>query len=179
MRPKIEQFKAVGDFMVSNIWDITVTTNFNAGWAQTPENLNLMAVSSDLPKRTNNAIEVNIRGHKVRQPGDWDYTGTITLTLVETDDAIVHDWITNWREAIIETNTNRQLKKSDITVEVIMHKMNRQNEPTWTINLFEVFLEDYDFGSLNETGEAIQPTITLSYDYFVEGPAGTPLNLPA
>ena len=169
-RPTIEDIRGLGDFMVSNLWEVIIDNPFavNADFG----GLNFRAVSFEIPKRSGNSLEVNIRGQKIKQPGDYDYSGQVTLTLAETeDDAAVHALIREWREAIIATETNYQLKKSDIETTATIFRLNRQNEPMTNAGGWEligVYLEDYELGDLNEEGAVINPTITLSYDYFRE-----------
>ena len=175
-RPSITDVRGLGDFMVSNLWVVEITAPVETGDIGFSK-LNLRAVSFEIPKRTGNSLEINIRGAKVKQPGDYDYSGTVTLTLAETErDALVHDLIMDWREAIIQTNTNAQMRKSDIECSVIIKRLNRQNEAmsqfgtAW--QLFGVYLEDYELGELSDAGDVVQPTMTLSYDFFEELGAG-------
>ena len=166
-RPTIEDIRGLGDFMVSNLWEVVIDAPI--GVSADFGGINFRAISFEIPKRTGNSLEVNIRGAKIRQPGDYDYSGTVTLTLAETEnDMLSHILIQQWREAVIETNTNRQLIKKEVETTATITRLNRQNEPmtntTWT--LIGVYIEDYDLGELNEEGAVIQPTITLSYDYF-------------
>ena len=176
-RPTLEDIRHnIGDAMVSNLWSVAFVRSPFALSNQGTfiDQLNFRAVSAEVPKRTGNSLEITIRGHKVKQPGDYDYSGQITLTLVESDaNSPVHPFIRAWREAIIGTNTGYQAPKGEIETEVILTRLNRQNgiqtagATTWT--LVGAFLEDYELGEMTETGDIIQPTITLSYDYFYEG----------
>ena len=170
-RPTMENIRGLGDFMVSNLWEVYIAppTAVGSDFA----GINFRAVSFEIPKRTGNSLEVNIRGQKIKQPGDYEYSGTVTLTLAETElDALAHEMIQAWREAIILTNTNSQLPKSFVETVATITRLNRDNTPsgragtTWT--LIGVYLEDYELGDLNEAGDVIQPTLTLSYDYFID-----------
>ena len=178
-RPSIEDIRGLGDFMVSNLWEVVISTptGVNADF----DGINFRAISFEIPKRTGNSLEVNIRGAKIRQPGDYDYSGTVTLTLAETENNnLSHTLIQEWREAVIETDTNKQKIKKEVEATATIYRLNRQNEPiagTWW-TLIGVFIEDYDLGELNEEGAVIQPTITLSYDYFMDAASGTGITPP-
>jgi hypothetical protein len=170
-RPSITDVRGLGDFMVSNLWVVEVIAPTGVAGLGF-DKLNLRAVSFEIPKKSGNSLEINIRGAKVKQPGDYDYSGQVTLTLAETEkDQLAHNLIRGWREAIIETNTNAQMRKSDIECVVIIKRLNRQNQlaqgaTSW--KLWGVYLEDYELGELTDAGDVIQPTITLSYDFFEE-----------
>lgn len=181
-RPMLTEVKSfVADAMVSNLWDISFPAGSlppaiaSAAGGNILQSINFRAVSAEIPKRTGNSLEISIRGHKIKQPGDYDYSGAITLTLIESDiGADVHQLIAQWREAIIRTDSGYQKKMKDIKAEgVILRRLNRQNGAqqgtgsTSTIfYLHGVFLEDYELGEMNEAGDIIQPTVTLSYDNF-------------
>ncbi len=162
-RPKITDVIAVGDFMVSNLWDIEIVAGYMSGVP-----INIRAVSFELPKRTGASLEVNIRGHKIKQPGDYEYSNETTLTLSEDEDThLAHEMIRTWRNDIIQLETNNQMKKADIVAEVFIRRLNRDGSPSglsWILH--QCYLESYELGELNEEGAIIQPTITLSYDWF-------------
>jgi len=175
-RPTLLQVRTLGDIMVSNLWDVAISapTIIKDHSSAFTGDVNFRAISAEIPKRTGTSLDITIRGHKIKQPGDYDYSGTITLTLLESDtNSPVHNFIRNWREQIIGTNTGYQGKKADIEAIVTLTRLNRQNGisnvpgTTWT--LYGVYLEDYELGDLNETGDIIQPALTLSYDYFTDG----------
>jgi len=166
-RPTVEQIRGLGDFAHSNLWDITLVGSAKFGISE--EDLNFRAQSVELPKRTGTSLEINIRGQKVKQPGDYDYSGTTTLTLIETDDLIVSQAISAWREQIIETNTNKMATKRDVEVQVIIRRLNRNGDATGVWVLHGCFLEDYELGDMTDTGDLVLPTMTISYDYFTEG----------
>jgi len=164
-RPTIEHIRALGDFMVSNLWDISI---IGAGSTLELAGLNFRAVSCELPKRTGNSLEVNIRGQKIKQPGDYDYSGSITITLAEGDLGQVHKAITALRELTITSITNTQLPKLAVESVIVINRLNRQGIPIENFILKGCFLEDYDLGELNDAGDIVQPTVTFSYDYFLQ-----------
>jgi len=163
-RPTIENIRGLGDFAVTNRWDITAS-NIPGLPGQ---DLNFRAISVDVPKRTGSTVEISIRGHKVRQPGDYEYNSPITITLSETDDYKVTKALNIWREMISMSITGIQLPKMAVSTIVVINRLDRQNNVQHTWTLFGCFLEDYELGDMSDTGDAIQPTITLAYDYFVE-----------
>ena len=168
-RPSMSNILDLGDFMVSNLWEVTVIPG---GFQFLDSNeLNFRAISAEIPKRTGTPLEINIRGQKVKQPGDYEYSGTITLTLVETEsNQVIHKAISAWRELVIRTDTNYQDAKQNVTSTIYINRLNRQNKPMnvgWT--LYNCFITEYELGELNEEGAIIQPTITVSYDYFDDG----------
>ena len=164
-RPTIDNVRSLGDFMVSNLWDINI---IGAGSVLELAGLNFRAVSCEIPKRTGNSLEINIRGQKVKQPGDYDYSGTITMTLAEGDQAQVHKALLALREMTINTRTNLQLPKAGVESVITIRRLNRQGAPTHGYAIIGCFLEDYDLGELSDAGEVVQPTITFSYDYFYD-----------
>jgi hypothetical protein len=166
-RPTVNQIRGLGDFAHSNLWDIEIVgidfvTDLDRG------DINFRAQNVELPKRTGASLEINIRGQKIKQPGDYDYSGTTTITLIETDDLKISGAISKWREAIIETGTNNMTAKSDIEVQVIMRRLNRQGKSTGTWVLHGCYLEDYELGDMSDAGDLVYPTMTISYDYFEE-----------
>lgn len=164
-RPTIENIRGLGDFMVSNTWDINI---IGAGSVFEAAGLNFRAVSCELPKRTGNSLEVNIRGQKIKQPGDYDYSGSITITLAEGDNAQVHKALTVLRELTITTLTNHQLPKKAVESIITIKRLNRQGDFVHGYAIKGAFLEDYDLGELTDAGDVVRPTVTFSYDYFVE-----------
>lgn len=163
-RPTITNIQLLGDFAVANRWDITASNIPGLPG----EDLNFRAISCDVPKRTGSTVEVSIRGHKVRQPGDYEYNSPITITLAETDDYKVHKAINIWREMISMSITGVQLPKLAVQTIVIINRLNRQNVTTHTWTLLGCFLEDYETGDMSDAGDALNPTLTLAYDYFIE-----------
>ena len=168
IKPSITDVIGLGDFMVSNLWSISITGPGVQYMTLSADALNLRAISFEIPKRSGNTLEVNIRGNKVKQPGDYEYGGEVTLVLAEDEaTAAAHTTIKAWRDAIIELETNVQRKKEDVQVTVTVARLNRDGtyaNLSW--NLYQCFLVSYELGELNEEGAIIQPTLVLSYDWF-------------
>ena len=133
IRPTMNNILSLGDFMVSNLWYVDIMPN---GWVfMDGADFNFRAISSEVPKRTGTPLEINIRGQKVRQPGDYEYSGSITFTLVEDERTqAVQKAIRFWRERIIRTDTNFQDAKQDITATLLLRRLNRQNRETESWN---------------------------------------------
>ncbi len=163
-RPTVDQIRGLGSFAHSNLWDINITNNIHF----TGDLVNLRAQSVELPKRTGTSLEINIRGQKIKQPGDYEYSGVTTLTLIETDDLAITKAISEWREEIIETNTNSMATKEDVECSIVIRRLNRKGEATGTWTLTGCYLEDYELGDLSDAGDLVLPTMTISYDYFKE-----------
>jgi hypothetical protein len=170
----IDQLRALPDFARTYKWDMQFLTLPAVGALAFPisEQLNLRCESTELPKSTNQKIEVDIRGHKVRQAGINDYIGTLTLTFTETVDNTIHNFIKAWRELVWETRSGRSFDKAQYTATLKITRLDNQDRAIWDYVLYGCFLEDYDLGSLEGgTPEIMRPSMTLSFDYFVDAPA--------
>ena len=172
-RPSIEQIRGVGDFQMVHRWNMRFASFPVLGIAGAPltEDLNIRCESATIPKVTTQSIEINLRGHKVKQPGISNYDNIWTLTFLETVDNIVRLFFKGWRESIWQTRTGISADKEELEATVILEQLNNQDDTIWQYTLFGGYLEDSDFGTLDgATSDAQRPSFTLSYDFFEDVP---------
>lgn len=93
LRPDINQFRDLGHHATVYDWGIqfisipSLLTGFDSA------DLNTRCTSTQLPARTINEIELNLRGHKIYQHGIVSYGNELTLTLYETVDQKVGNFL--------------------------------------------------------------------------------------
>jgi len=174
-KPTLDQIRGVGDFQQVHRWNLRFASFPVLGFGAAPiaEALNVRCESATVPKQTVQSIEIDIRGHKVKQPGISNYDNTWTLTFVETVDTLVRTFFKGWRESIWQTRTGISANKEDLEATVILEQLNNQDDAIWQYTVFGVYLEDSDFGTLDgATSDAQRPSFTLSYDFFDDVPLG-------
>ena len=169
----IDQLRALPDYAQVTRWDINFVTLPAVGALGFPlaDSLNFRCSSIDLPKSTNNKFEVATRGHKTRHTGTQEYEGTMTLTFTETVDNTLFNFVKAWRELIWSSRQGQAFSKSDIEATLLITLLDNQDNARAKYTVFGCFLEADDFGTLDgETSDAIKPTLTLSYDFYVDAP---------
>ena len=155
-RPTIEEIRGIGSLMQSNFWEIEVIQSPKALTID-PNVFNFRCTTVDTPKRTGTPMEVNIRGMKVKQTGDWEYSGTTTVNLVETVDREMLTLIRNLRELSSEMGLG-------------LYRLDADNNRIWKYELIGVQIEDYEAGDFTDAGDIVNVSITFGWDYFVDGP---------
>lgn len=136
------------------------------------KNLNMKAESVTLPKVTTPAVEVVIRGHKVKQAGIADYGNTLTITSFENKDMEVFRLIDVFRDAIWSYKTGNhgvQQDKSDYTCTMVIERLDNTNtEVLQKYVVYNCWMEDNDVGGDLDasTADPTKPTITFSFDFF-------------
>jgi hypothetical protein len=171
-RPTIDQIRGLGDFATNYQWNVIISGVPNAVSFPDSQDINLRCQSSTIPKATGGKLTTELRGHKVHQSSAPEYNGPITLTMTETVDNVITQWIMDWREACAEVKTGVHQMKSEVEAVIILERLNRQDEKIWQYELVGCFLEDYEpGGDLAATADTLKPTLSISYDYFVDKPA--------
>lgn len=169
MRPTIEQIRTILPAASMVKWNL-VGINMSAESPLASPNadaMNMRCVSTTLPKLTESPMEINIRGHKVRQPGIYDYEKQFTLIFIESVDNTISNFLRDWRELCWQTETGVQLPKNQLEASIVIQRLNPQDEPVFQYELIGCYLADFDLGTLdNISTEAMQPSIIFNYDYF-------------
>ena len=174
MRPTVEQIRNLGDFSTLYNWSLTVVKS-PSGVSGLDEGLNLRCVSSEVPKSINTPIDVQIRGHHIQQDGLSDASHSLTLTFMETVDNYISNAIKQWRDVTYDIETGIAAPKSEVEADILLQRMDRQDNIIWTYKIIGCGLSDYDptGGELQGESELVKPTITLRYDTFKDGPGST------
>lgn len=172
-RPSIDDIRSIGDVATLYRWNVDFVS-FPTALAGPPttESLNLRAETTEMPKRTGQSIETLIRGHKVKQPGIYDYGNVLTMTFVETVDSVIANFMRNWREICSETRTGIAQNKVDVEATILITRLNNLDESIWEYKLVGCFLEDMEAGGTldGQSSDSIKPSLTFSYDYFEDRP---------
>jgi hypothetical protein len=173
-RPTMDQIRGIGDFQTNFRWNLVFSSFPNAvASPPTTDALNFRCLTSDIPKANIQMMDITIRGQKVKQNGIMEYAGTLALTFQETVDVTMRTFIKNWREAIWATNTGVSALKSDLQCTVNLYQLDNLDNQVWQYQLVGAILSDYDLGNLDGAGNDTQkPSITLSYDRFIDGAPG-------
>lgn len=170
--PTLESIRAVGDFATLYQWDLNfIKLPTAVGDTSVGQQLNLRCESAEIPMMTGQSVLVSIRGHRVKQPGIYEYNGVMTLTFVETVDSTVSKFIKNWRELCYQSETGAQAPKRDVEATIQLVRLDRQKRPIWRYELRGCFLEDSQPGTLDgSSSDSLKPSVVLAYDYFLDGP---------
>lgn len=168
LRPSITEVRSLGDMAQMIRWGISFAQLPSGVQSLTSDQINLRANSMDLPKSTSQKSTTAIRGNKVFQAGELDYSDSITLTLVEAIDTKVAKALQEWRELTWETKTGVQVLKTDYEAVLLMYLLNNQDEIRLTYKMTGCWLLDLDWGGqmVSEGSELMKPTMTLAYDFY-------------
>lgn len=129
--------------------------------------LDVRCVSTELPKKTESPMEISIRGHKIRQPGIYDYSHQIVMTFIESTNNFIHEFLNDWLTLCHDPETGASVPKADLEATILIHLLDVGDDPTWQYELIGCYPNDYELGTLDgQTADSMQPTITLNYDYF-------------
>lgn len=166
----IEDIRKLDDFAVLYKWDVQFAPPSGVDFPSS-EDINVRCLSSALPTSAVQSIDIQIRGHHIKQAGISDDEHTITLTMAETVDNVVHTMLHNWREAIWESGVGRQVKRSEYQTDFLLQRLNQQDEVIWHYKVIGAYLEGVDWGGElgGDTSDIMRPVMTLSYDYFTMG----------
>lgn len=167
-KPTIEQIRAVGDLAVRYNWQLRFS-KLPSGTGMSAEEIDIRCLSTKLPSSGNGNVQVNNRGAVHNQPGQGTYGETLPLTLYEGVDLKVANFLKNWRELCWQTGTGYQAPMAQREAEILLFLLNLQNQPIRQYKLIGCYLEANDPGSLDNSNDVIQHSVTLRYDYFVEG----------
>lgn len=184
-RPKITDIRELGDISVVFRWDMDIKAPKALAAAPAAGALNFRCNSTELPKMTGQNINVEIRGHRVKHAGIYQYTDTIVLEFTETVDNTIAKFLREWRELCWKTKEGTSQLKKDLEATVILTRLNNQNSPIWRYTLYGAFIDSFDYPNLDgNTSDAWKPTITLCYDYFEDeslssGSAGATTSQPS
>lgn len=169
----IDQLRALPDYAQVTKWDINFVTLPAVGALGFPvsDGLNFRCESVELPKGTMQKYEVQTRGHKVFNPGIIDYGNTFTITFSETVDNFIFNFVKAWRELVWSSRQGQSFSKQDVEATILITMLDNQDVSRAKYTMHGCFYEDADFGTLDgATSDAQKPTLTLSFDYFVEAP---------
>lgn len=178
MRPTINQLRALTDFCPNYRWDMNAALPATVAQAINSVELNLRTTSFTIPKRTVDSIEVANRGHKIYREGITSFSQQISLSTIGTIDAMTHKAVRNWHMMqwsddgqIVygRMSSNNPLDRQAI---VTLTALNNTDESYWAYTIFGAWLQDSDFGEFgSDSSDIIRPTLTLNYDFFIDGPA--------
>ena len=170
----LRDLRNLGHFATLYQWDVNVLQFPALGKYGYPSSdaVNFRCVSAELPMMSNQGIEIQVRGHHIRQHGIWDYTHSLSLQFVETLDNSISLMLASWREACWETDTGNQGTKQEVEATFMMARLDNQKTPIWQYILYGCLLDSYDPGGMLDAAnsDAVRPSMTLSYDFFEDQP---------
>lgn len=176
--PSIKNIRGLADFATVYQWYVEADFSQTAflGTMDT-EQFNWRCESHEIPNASNNAVAVQIRGHRVFQPGIIEYTNNITLNFVETVDNTISHLLQSWREACWATERGYQYPKGSgegspgTDAAIVLTRLDRQLNPIWGYKLYGCWLQNYNQGTLDgSSSEAFKPSLSLQYDYYEDIP---------
>lgn len=169
----IDELRALPDYAQVTKWNLDFVTLPGVGPLAFPISnaLNLRAESIEVPKASNQKFEVMTRGHKVMQSGILDYGNTINITFTETVDSTIFKLVKAWRDMCWAPRTGRSFSKADLEATILLTLLDNQDVARAKYTLYGCIYEADDMGTLDgSTSDAMKPSLTLSFDFFVDAP---------
>ncbi len=173
-RPSLEALRSITNYTQMFRWYIEVEKFPSVVSGYTTDDINYRCESIDLPEMTHPPTEVQIRGHKRKQPGIGEYNGVITLTAVETVDMKIRSFLSDWREAHWRTrdgSSGLTEYKLDLEATFIIALLDSLDNPIWFYKLVGCQNEGATAGGTADgsTADPFKPALSLGFEYFIEG----------
>jgi hypothetical protein len=163
-RPTLSQLRALPDKRTTYQWDLTFES-FPAGVSAplSSEDINIRCISSTLPVKEVQKIEYTVRGFTLSQPGTYTVSSPIELTFISPIDMNLEEFFRNWREACTQTDTGTHLPFDQVTCNIILTLLDRQDKPIWKYKLIDCWLPKYETGDMNSDNAIANSVATIEF----------------
>jgi hypothetical protein len=113
-------------------------------------------------------IPINLRGHKVFQHGIVNYGNTLDLTLYETQDSKVQDFLKAYMNMQWTPITGSQVPKSLNQCCFLLSLLNSENEQTYQYTIIGAWLKGYEASSsLGSESQVLSWSTHWQFDYWI------------
>lgn len=168
LRPTIENVRELQHHQSLYDWGIQFINLPSILTGFTSSDLNTRCQTVDLPSRSMDEIEISLRGHRVFQHGKVNYGNTLAMTLYETQDSKVQDFLKAYMNMQWTPITGSQVPKSLNQCAFLLTLLNSENEPTYQYTIIGAWLKDYKpSGSLGSDSAVLSWNLTWQFDYWI------------
>jgi len=161
------QVTPLADYAPTHKWDIFFD-NLPDYVTIASQDLNVRCETSGTPTMTQNAVSINMRGHKLQAPGQVEFGGNITLNFIETADGLIQRFIKELQSGarVDETGAQRSYNEQNFTVRLVPYG-NDASSVVSTYTLIGCMYNTAELGEYgSEGGDAQKPSLTLFYQTF-------------
>ena len=165
----LSQINSLPDILKDSKWAIRFSkmpaiSGFSAS------DIDLRAVTMDVPKATIGVIDVTIRENTIRIPGRKTYSQTLTLNLIETVDARTMEFLRQWREICNQYDTNKVGERSAREAEILLFHCDDRWKDVWQYKIERAWLTDFTPPALQDGSSpaAVKIPLVLAYTSFID-----------
>ena len=165
----LSQVNTLPDVLKDSKWNIRFS-KMPAVSGFSPSDIDLRAVTMDVPKATTGILDVTIRENTIRVPSRKTYTQTLTLNLLETIDARTMQFLKDWRELCSEYNTNKIARREDREATILVFHCDDQWQDVWKYQIERAWLSDFTPPNLQDgsSPNVVKIPLVLAYTSFID-----------
>jgi hypothetical protein len=168
LRSTISEVRNIGHHQSLYDWGIqffnlpSILTGF------TSADLNTRCQTANLPSKSIDEIEINLRGHKVFQHGKINYKNKLNLTLYETQDSKVGDFLDAYMNMQWTPITGSQVPKSLNQCCFLLTLLDSENNARKNFTIIGAWLQDYTpSGDLGSDSAVLSYNTVWTFDYWL------------
>ena len=168
LRPTISEIQQLGHHQSMYDWGIqffnlpTIISNFSNA------DLNTRCQTVDLPSKSFDEIGIDLRGHHVLQHGKVNYGNSLSMTLYETQDSKVSDFLEAYSNMQWTPITGSQVPKSLNQCCFLLTLLNSENQAVKNYTIMGAWLKDYKpSGQLGSESAVLSYQVTWAFDYWI------------
>lgn len=168
LRPDINTFRDLGHHATTYDWGIQFLSIPGAITGFTSADLNTRCTSTQVPGRTIDAIQLMLRGHRIFQHGIVNYGNTLPLTLYETVDSKVSNFLEAYMDLQWTPVGGVQVPKSLNQSQFLLTLLDSENKARKHYTILGAWLQGYQPVELQSEGSTvIVYQSTWQFDYFI------------
>ena len=150
----------------SFLWEVLIPNPLGDG---DPESFTLRCQSTSKPGRSFGEIKIEYKqGPGFKLPGKLRYDQKWEATVLEGEDAKMHEFLYSWQQNIIDDASELGVGDAFFKRDIYLRLLSTTGEETLKIKLLGAYPENVPSVSLSMTGEeVVKYPVTFSYDKWI------------
>ncbi len=173
LKPSINELRSLGHHQTTYDWGIQFISLPSLISGFSSSDLNTRCTTSTLPQMSLEEIPITLRGHKAFQHGIASYGNKLSLTLYETMDSKVQDFLNAYMNMQWMPVTGVQVPKSLNQCAFLLTLLNSEHKATRYYTIIGAWLQSYQpSGNLqSSSSEILSYQCDFTFDYFLTNKA--------
>ena len=173
LKPTIEQLRGLGHHQTTYDWGIQFISLPSLISGFTSSDLNTRCTTANVPEMSIEEMPLTLRGHKAFQHGIPNYGNKLTLTLYETADSKVQDFLNAYMNMQWMPVTGVQVPKSLNQCAFLLTLLDSQHKATRYYTIIGAWLQSYQPGGnlQSSASEVLSYNCNFTFDYFLTNKA--------